>query len=148
MCLQLYEDISHMADETGWKRACAIYSLGFWDSDESRIQAARFDTEFIVRYAADAASQIHYKRNSLKKLVEQYRLTDGRMRFAAYLALEEQGNEQVIAHLNETINEEEPAKIFLRRLTNSITERANKDRKDRWNEEKKILTSIGISWFD
>jgi hypothetical protein len=148
MCLQVYENISQVADETGWKQASAIYSLGYWDSDESKIHAARFDTEFIVRYAADAALQIHYKRTSLKNLVEMYRSTDGRMRLAAYLALKEQGNEQVIALLNETITDVEPAKIFLRQLTHSISERGKKDRKDRWNEEKKILTSTGVAWFD
>jgi HEAT repeat protein len=53
----LYEQLEATANE--WARACTVYSLGFWDSDERVIESARFDSSPLVRRFASIASVNH-----------------------------------------------------------------------------------------
>jgi len=65
------------------------------------IKPARFAEAFLLRYAADTALEMQYRRRALRGLVQQYTSGDGLARLAAYLAIQEQGDKQTIRRLRE-----------------------------------------------
>jgi HEAT repeat protein len=146
LCHQVYEELCNTPDE--WCQACAVYSLGFWNSDEGEIQSARYADAFLIRHAADAALEMRHRRHALQRLVKQYGAADGVARLAAYLSIKEHGDEQAIWALRETVHEDDLARTFLRQLIDDVTKQLEEDRRKRGDEEQKLLDSVGAIRFD
>jgi hypothetical protein len=145
-CAQLYEELWKSLDE--WTRACAIYTLGFWDSDERKIHAGRFANEYLIRYAADAAMETRARCQAQQRLVEQYCADGGMTRLSAYLALSEQGDEQALWSLDALVPEQSIGRTFLRQLASDITGRLRDERRKRADKEQKLLDTPGMVHFD
>jgi hypothetical protein len=148
LCSKLYTGLCSINDQSGWAQSCAVHCLGFWDSDENKIRAARYAEDLIIRRAADAALEMYCKRQALKECIAQYKSDDGLIRLGAYLTLKEQATEEIVMVLNKTTVEGEIHHIFLRQLSSSINDRAKNERKKRWEEEKKFLNSTGLASFN
>ena len=146
LCRDIYRKLRNATDE--WKQACAVYMLGFCDGDEREIVSARFAEAFVIRYAADTALEMRHRRRALRRLVEQYTSRDGVERLAAYLAIQEQGDEQTIWSLENACRQDDLAYVFLRQLEAGVKERLEKERKTRAREEEKILRQAGTVRFD
>ena len=146
VCQTLYEEMSGAASP--WERACAVHMLGFWDSDPGSIESARFAPEFVVRYAGDVAAKARSRRLALQSLVERYNVSDGVGRVAAYLALQEQGDEQSVWLLDEKVHEDSTPHIFLRQLAGDIQNKIRDQRRERAREEEELLKDAGTVRFD
>ena len=146
LCHQVYEELRNTPDV--WSQACAVYTLGFWNSDEGEIRSARYADAFLIRHAADAALEMRHRRYALQQLVKQYRSADGLARLAAYLSIKEHGDEQAIWALRETVHEDDLAHTFLRQLIDDVTKRLQEERRKRGDEEQKLLASAGAIHFD
>lgn len=146
VCEQIYQELYDSPDD--WTRACAVRTLGFWEDNETRIQAYRYDSSFVVRYFADQAYATYHKRHALDRLVTQFQASTGVARLARYLALSEQGDEQAIWKLYDVVSEHDPATMFIRQLTHDIHERLRKDRREAMKEEAKVLENLTTIWFD
>jgi HEAT repeat protein len=145
-CSALYRKILGSADE--WSRSCAVYTLGFWDSDMDQIQSARYDTELLVRRSADAAWKIRENSDHLKWHIQRYGSTDGLERLSAYLCLREHGDINTIWQLYDSFPEGTVQHTFLRTLTHDIDERLRKEQRDRQDEQDKLEESRGTISFD
>ncbi|MEJ7862391.1 MAG: NACHT domain-containing protein [Pyrinomonadaceae bacterium] len=123
-----------------WVQGCAIYSLGFWDSDETEIESAHFHTAKTVRFFADVARPLRRKRASLEKTIHTFvQSSGGSSRVAAYYALTEQAEISHIKTLYRNVNYENPAFLFLRNLETTIEKRVEGERKKRADAEKETL---------
>ena len=135
---QIY-DVLYGFDQD-WTHGCAVYSLGFWDSDKEEIERARFDVSKTVRFFAGIAKPIREKRNALKKLIQTFEKSSGGSdRVAAYFALAEQAEMPHIEMLFQKIRYEHPAFVFLRGLEKDIETRVKEERKKRADAEKESL---------
>jgi hypothetical protein len=141
LCLQIYNELRQMSDN--WEQACAVHTLGFWESDEREIQSARYAEAFLIRYAGDAALETRRRHNGLHQLIEQYRSENSMARLAAYLAIKEQGDEQTIWALRNTVHETDPGHTFLRQLVYDVNDRLRNERRKRAEEEQKLLAAVG-----
>jgi HEAT repeat protein len=146
-CQQLYDELRAAPDADEWKRACAVQMLGFWDSDQSEIESARFDVELLVRRAADEALRYREKRQDLQKHLEQFRGTNGLGRLSSYLCLRKQGDLSTIWMLNESIQRNTLAHTFVRHLSHEIRERLRTDYRKRQEEQEKFSKSRGTIYF-
>jgi HEAT repeat protein len=147
-CQQLYDELWAASDADEWKRACAVQTLGFWDSDLSEIESARFGEELLVRRAADEALQNRQRRQDLQKHLEQFRGSDGLGRLCSYLCLKKQGDLSTIWALNESISNDTLAYTYVRHLSHEIRERLRKDYQERQREQEKRAKSRGTIYFD
>jgi hypothetical protein len=124
------------ATNSEWAQACAVYSLGFWDSDEKMIETARFDASPVVRQLASTAAMMRSKRPALRHLAKTFRTTCGVARLSAYFSLLEQGTNSLIDTLNRDIKENDPAHIYLRELEEGVERRVKDERQKRLKEEQ------------
>lgn len=147
-CQQLYDELWEAPDSDEWKRACAVHTLGFWDSDPSTIETARFGEELLVRLAADEALQNRDRRQELQKHLKQFRGSDGLVRLSSYLCLKKQGDLSTIWALNESIPRDTLAYTFVRHLSHEIRERLRTDYRKRQEEQKKRAKSRATIYFD
>jgi hypothetical protein len=148
-CGKLFESLHDAAEADEWQRACAIYTLGFWESDVHSIEGARYDEELLVRRVADAALAIRLKRPHLRNHFEQYKSSDGTARLSSYLCLSEQGDISTRWSLYD--DEYQPrsmALTFRRSLADRIKERLRKEHREKQDEEKKQRDSRGRISFD
>ncbi len=146
ICGKLYDELSCSAE--AWDRACAVYTLGFWDSDVGKIETARYAAEFVVRHAADVAYEVRIRRQALQRLVERFQSADGTTRLSAYLALKEQGDEQVVWSLYQSVPEHSLSHTFVKQLASDIQTRLQNERRKRAEEEEKLLAAPGTVRFD
>jgi HEAT repeat protein len=146
LCLQICTELRHRPD--AWEQACAVYTLGFWQSDEREIQSARYAEPFLIRHAADAALEIRHRRHALQQLAEQYRSTNNLARLSAYLAIKEQGDEQTMWTLRETVQETDLAHTFLQQLASEVHDRLRDERRKRADEERRLLNAAGTVRFN
>lgn len=135
---QIYDALNGYNQD--WARGCAVYSLGFWDSDEAEIERAGLDVSKTVRFFAGVAKPIREKRNALERLIQSFeRSSGGSERVAVYFALAEQAEMSHIEMLYQKIGYEHPAFVFLRELEKDIEKRVKEERKKRADAEKESL---------
>lgn len=123
-----------------WARGCAVYSLGFWDSDAKEIERACFDVSKTVRFLAGIAKTIRDKRAALKKTIHTFKESaGGSERVAAYFALAEQAEMSHVETLYRSISYEHPAHLFLNDLEKDVEKRVEAERKKRAKDEEELL---------
>lgn len=123
-----------------WAHGCAVYSLGFWDSEAAVIERACFDVSKTVRFFAGVAKPIRGKRAALQKTIKVFQKSSGGSeRVAAYFALAERAEMSHIETLYHTINYEHPAFLFLGDLEKYVEKRVENERKKRADAEKESL---------
>jgi HEAT repeat protein len=147
-CLRLFKRIHDAPGVGEWERACAVYSLGFIGGPVNLIKAARFDEELLVRYAADAALEIHDKKPHLEKHFKQYNSQNGLARLSSYLCLAEQGDQSTIWALGDGKNTNEFSQTFRADLTERIKRRLGEEYKKKSEEEQKLPITRGTITFD
>lgn len=131
---RLYEQLESTGNE--WARACTVYSLGFWDSDERVIESARFDLFPLVRKFASIASVERAKRSDLKLVIQSFKNDDGVARLSAYYSLLSNAPETALHVLGREVKESEPAGLYMRELRAGIQKRAQDERQKRIREEE------------
>jgi hypothetical protein len=129
-----YDELRVAGNE--WARACAVYSLGFWDSDEKVIESARFDASPVVRRLASTAAAMRRKRPALRQLARTFRTARGTARVSAYFSILEQGTNSLIDMLYRDIKEDDLGRIHLRELDAAVERRVNDERKKRLGKEQ------------
>jgi hypothetical protein len=116
-----------------------VYTLGFfWESDEREIQSARYAEAFLIRYAGDAALEMRCRHRALQPLVEQFPSANTLVRLSAYLAIEQEGDEQTLWALDTTVHKTDLAHTFLRQLVGGVYDRLRNERRRRADEERKL----------
>jgi hypothetical protein len=146
-CLKLFEELStpDVADE--WQKACAVYSLGFWESNLSLVEDARYDGELLVRRAADAASEMRAKRPHVRRHLERFESASGLSRLASFLCLCEQGDTSTIWFLYD--DERRGISLSFREvLAERIGKRQSDEHKKKKESEDKLKDSRGTVTFD
>ncbi len=144
ICAQIYNDLKG-GDE--WSRACAVNSLGFWDSPDHWINEARRDSELLIRRAADEALAAKSRSADLVRLTKLYQSANSSDRLAAYFALEENGDYPTMWRLYDTTDKSSLAHVFLRELWESIKKHSQARRQKADKEEKDFLSSRGTVKF-
>lgn len=134
---RIYNELRAMNSD--WAQACAVYSLGFWDSDEKLIESARFDTSPVVRHLAATAAKFRSKRPDLHQIAQTFRKSRGLPRLSAYFSLLEQAGKSFIETLDYNLVEGDLARIYLRELKEGVEKRVKEDQKNRLKEEKDAL---------
>lgn len=144
---KLYRDLAK--SKSDWARACAVYSMAFWDSDLGPIETARFDQSPVIRYMANVAFTIRNKRSSLKQIVRAFRISKGVVRTSAFFSLAEQANESHVNSLYREIKEDELSRIFLRDLADDVKRRVKDERQKRSREEddRFCVTMRGVTFI-
>jgi HEAT repeat protein len=130
------------------ERACATYTLGFWNSDPREIERARLDSELLVRRAADSARDAQRLRNAMKWHVQRFSSNDGLARLSSYLCLRVHAQLSTIWELNDAIGPPSLSHAFSHELTSAISERLKNDYRKKEDEEKKLEDSRGTVWFN
>lgn len=148
ICLRLYKEMHDASSADEWERSCAVYSLGFWDSPISLIEAARYDEELLVRRSADSALAVRLKKPHLERHFEQYNTQSGLTRLCSYLCLAEQGDQSTIWILNDNKRTSPFARTFRGRLYKRIERRLADEYKKKLEEEKKLPDQRGMIAFD
>lgn len=132
--LRIYSGLRAMSNE--WAQACAVYSLGFWDSDESVIKDACFDPSLVVRRLASTAAVMRSKRRSLRQVARTFRTARGLERLSAYYSLLEKATESLIGTVYHDVKEGDSARIYLRELKEGVERRVKEERKKRAKDEE------------
>ena len=130
----LYDQLHRTGNE--WAQACAVYSLGFWDSDERVIETARFDSSPLIRRFASIASGVRAKRSDLSQISQSFQINRGLSRLSAYYSLLEHASEATVGMLRREIEESDAAGIYLRELRGGIEKRSKDERQKRIKEEE------------
>lgn len=144
ICAQIYHDLQ---GEDEWSRACAVNSLGYWDSPDHWINQARRNHHVLIRRAADEALTIKSFSADLNRLVKLYQSDSSADRLAAYLALEDNGDYSTTWRLYTTTDKSSLAHVFLRELSESITKHSQTRVQKAEKEEKDFLSSRGRVTF-
>jgi hypothetical protein len=131
---RVYSELRGMSNE--WAQACAIYSLAFWDSDESVIKDACFDHSLVVRRLALTSTRIRSKRRGLRQVAKTFRTTGGSERLSAYYSLLEQATESLVDTLYLDVKEDDSTRIYLRELGEGVERRVKEERKKRAKDEE------------
>jgi hypothetical protein len=131
---RIYSELREMSNE--WAQACGVYSLAFWDSDESVIKDARFNPSLVVRRLASTAAGIRSKRRGLRQVARTFRVSGGLERLSAYYSLLEQATESLINMLYRDVKEDDPARIYLRELGEGVERRVKEERKKKAKDEE------------
>jgi hypothetical protein len=132
--LRIYSELRAMSSE--WAQACAISSLGFWDSDESVIKEACFDHSLVVRRLALTSARIRSKRRGLHQVAKTFRTARGLERLSAYYSLLEQATESFVNTLYRDVKEDGSTRIYLRELGEGVERRVKEERKKRAKDEE------------
>lgn len=131
---RIYSELREMSNE--WAQACAVYSLGFWDSDESVINDACSDPSLVVRRLASTADRIRSKRRGLRQVAKTFRTNGGLERLSAYYSLLEQAPESLIDMLYRDVKEGNLTSIYLREIGGEVERRVKEERKKRAKDEE------------
>jgi HEAT repeat protein len=130
----MYSELRGMSNE--WAQACAVYSLAFYDSDESMIKDACFNPSQVVRHLALTSARIHSKRRGLRQVAKTFHTTSGLERLSAYYSLLEQATESLVDTLYRDVKEGDSARIYLRELEGGVERRVKEERKKRVKDEE------------
>lgn len=142
-CRKLYEFLWNSHDPDERRRACAVYTLGFWDGEESLITSAQFAEEWLVRVAADSALEHRRKRDYLQKHIGYFLSPNNLARLSAYLVIKAHGDLNTFRDLRSVITEGNILRTFLHHLGSHIKERLRKDYQDMERKEKDTLDHKG-----
>lgn len=134
---QIYKELSVMGSD--WAQACGVYSLGFWDSEEGEIERMRYSPIYVVRYFADLALTMRQKRPHVRQLADSFAVTEGAARVSSYLALIQQGNHQVLRYIDERLETESIASVFLRHMQAALESKAKRRRENLMKEEQDLF---------
>ncbi len=146
-CQQLYDELQH-TETNEWTRACAVWTLGYWDSNLAEIESARYDRESLVRRAADEALLLRKKHIELERHLNIFAGLDGLARLSSYLCLSKQGNLSTIWRLHDSINKQSLAYTYVRHVTERISNRLRDEYRKRQEEQEKFFSERGTIWFD
>ena len=144
VCAQIFNDLKS-GDE--WSRACAVTALGFWESPDNWINEARRDRELLIRRAADEALAAKSRSADLAQLIKLYQSRNSSERLAAYLALEENGDQATVWRLYHTTDKSSLAYVFLRELREGVKKHSEERQRKADKEEKDFLSSRGTVKF-
>lgn len=147
-CQQIYQDLLNNPEATEWTRACAVESLGFWDSDLLEINTRKYDEQLLVRQFADKAIIQKNNRSALKFHLSQFEKTTGLSKLSAYLCLAEHGNLSSIRSLHEMERKKTETFAFISHLTHQINERRRKEMQDSQKTQDEQQTKRGFISFD
>lgn len=134
---RIYDELRGMSND--WAQACAVYSLAFWDSDESVIKAACFDASPVVRRLASTAAGIRSKRRGLRQVAKTFRTTGRLERLSAYYSLLEQATEALVDTLYRDVKEDDSTGVYLREIRGEVERRVKEEQKKRAEEEGKWI---------
>lgn len=150
-CLGVYKEL--VQSSSTWERACAVYLLGLLEENDAggsavsgELEQARFDREYMIRRAADAATAMRECRHHLAHHVEKFARTIGLSRLSAYLCLKEHGDERTLYDLDKALDTHDHARILLVGLRGPIKERMKKDRQERAKKEEERFPSRVVAW--
>lgn len=148
-CIGVYETLIGSPESDEWSRACAIYALGLLDSGHgpSSVESLRYDSELLVRRAADDVLDSMRRHQRLQLHLEYFNGTEGLSRLSAYLCLKQQGTVSTIWSLRDDMPEGAVAQAFVRHLSDGINQRLKEVYRKRQDEDKKIDESRGTIWF-
>lgn len=135
--LMLYEELKAMGDE--WGQACGVYSLGFWDSDESEIARMRYSPVHMLRYFADRALTLRRKRPALHELSNSFLKSDSAARVSFYLALVEHGSEQFLYYIDEQCEDGSLVLLFLPHMQREVQAKAKTRQTKLMKEETELF---------
>jgi hypothetical protein len=130
----IYSELREMSNE--WAQACAVYSLAFYDSDESMIKDACFNPSQVVRHLALTSARIRSKRRGLRQVAKTFHTTSGLERLSAYYSLLEKATESLVDMLYRDVKEGNSARIYLRELEGGVERRVKEERKKRVKDEE------------
>jgi hypothetical protein len=147
-CRQLYQELRDHPSADEWIRACAVWTLGYWDSDLAQIESARYAEESFVRRAADEAMLLRRKQDELKQHLNTFTSADGVARLSAYLCLLKQGTLSTIWRLHESVSRQSLVHTYMHHLTYRISNRLRDEYKNRQKTQEKFFHERGIIYFD
>lgn len=134
---QIYTDLSLMGND--WAKACAVYSLGFWDSDESELEINRLSRTFVVRYFADLASTMRRNRIELRALADMFIVSEGSARVSSYLSLAREGTDEFLHYINDNLPKHSIGFLFLNALGKEMEPRIKRRREDLAKKEMELF---------
>jgi hypothetical protein len=134
---RIYSELRGMSNE--WAQACAVYSLAFWDSDESVIKDACFDPSLVVRRLALTSARMRSKRRGFRQVAKTFRRSSGLERLSAYYSLLEQATESLVNTLYRDVKEGDSTRMYLRELGEEVERRVKEERKKRAKDEEEWI---------
>jgi HEAT repeat protein len=148
-CSGLYEALRGAPESDEWSRACAVYALEAWDGDRQAalVESLRYDSELLVRRAADDVVESVRRHRYLQTHLERFHVTEGLSRLSAYLCLRRQGTISTIWSLRDDAPEGGLTKAFVRHLVEEIEKRLKEVYRKRQEEDKKLDESRGTVHF-
>jgi HEAT repeat protein len=147
-CSGMYEALSTAPGSDEWSRACAVYALGAWGGEDEAvlIESLRYDSELLVRRAADDVVESMRRHRHLQTHLERFNTTAGLSRLSSYLCLRRQGTASTIWSLHDA-PEEALTHTFVRYLTDEINKRLKEVYRERQEADKKLDESRGTVRF-
>jgi nucleoside phosphorylase/HEAT repeat protein len=142
---EVYTELSSVGND--WAQACGVYSLAFWDSDESEIERQRYSAIRIVRFFADRALTVRRKRPHLRQLSDSFIGTEGVARVSSYLALIQEGSEQDLHYIDERLEPKSIAAVFLPHMQSEVQSLAKKRREELMKEEQELFCNSSRQVF-
>lgn len=147
-CRKLYQELRDDPGADEWMRACAVWTLGYWDSDLAEIESARYAGESLVRLAADDALELRRRQNELEAHFNTFSRAHGVARLSSYLCLLKQGTLSTIWRLHELVDRQSLAHTYVRHLTDHISNRLKDEYKKRQQAQGKFFDERGTVHFD
>lgn len=147
-CQQLYQELRDDSGADEWVRACAVWTLGYWDSDLAEIESARYAEESLVRLAADEALLLRRKHDEMERHLNTFSSADGVARLSSYLCLLKQGTLSTIWRLHDSVDRKSIAHTYVRHLTERISNRLRDEYKKRQESQEKFFDERGTVHFD
>lgn len=147
-CRQLYQELRDDPGADEWMRACAVWTLGYWDSDLAEIESARYAEESLVRLAADEALLLRRRQDELKRHLNTFSGADGVTRLSSYLCLLKQGTLSTIWRLHDSVDRQSLAHTYVRHLTDRISNRLRDEYKKRQEAQEKFFDERGTVHLD
>ena len=147
-CEKIYQEMSNTSGISEWTRACAVESLGYWESDAGEINKVLFENELLVRRAANKAIQQKTKLKNLKYHLSEFQNENGLARTSAFLCLADNGNLSSIWKLYETENTKSLTFTYTDNLIHEISEKRRKDIQESQRNQEKEQNERGTIYFD
>lgn len=148
-CREIYNLLITDATANEWTRACAVESLGYWDSDESELQNQRYDKDLLVRRGADLGLAQKAKREKLNYHLEKFQNEkNGLARLSTFICLLENGDLETVRWLAQDSGEESLQAIYASHLKTKISERLDRAQSNLRSEQEKRLRERGTISFD
>lgn len=123
-----------------WKTTCAVRALGYWSRDREEISFYRNSLDPLIRDAGDHSFQMMRKRQCLESSIENLGSSVDTERLAAFVGLEEHGDESTIWQLYDRYPDTTSLDVYVDSIQHSI----NKRRRD----EHRKLGNYSVDRFD